>query len=236
MAKKIEVVAKTVDEAIEEALQKLGIDLEDADVEIVEEGNKGVLGIFGAKGAKVIVTENIPDSRKLRSYLLSIFKALDITPRLDIRDDGETISADITGDNVGCLIGHHGDTLQAVNYIANLIINKDKETFKRVKIDVENYRKAREDYLVALAKRTADRVARYKRSISLDAMPASERRIIHSALQNHKVVTTISRGDEPNRYVVVLTKTEAAQIEAKEAAKAAKEAEFRAKEQEAEEE
>lgn len=222
MAKSIEVVAKTVDEAIAEALEKLGLDLEDADVEIVDEGSKGVLGIFGSKGAKVVVTENIPDSKKIKNFLSILFKALDIAPKTEIKDEGDTINVDITGENVGCLIGYHGETLQSVNYLANLVVNKGKENFKRVHIDVENYRKAREDYLVALANRTADRVARYKRSITLDAMPASERRIIHAAIQNHRTVTTMSKGEEPYRCVVVLTKAEAESIEAKEAARAAK--------------
>ena len=216
MAKRIEVVAKTVDDAIAEALEKLNLDLEDVDVEIVEEGSKGVLGIFGSKGAKVIVTENIPDSKKLRSYLYTIFKGMDVEPRLEISDDGETIKAEITGDNVGGLIGHHGETLQAITYIGNLIVNKDKEEYKRVYIDVENYRKGREKYLEALAHRTADRVSRYKRSITLDAMPAYERRIIHSAVQEHRSVTSISKGEEPNRCVVVLTKAEAEAMERKE--------------------
>ncbi len=213
MARFVEKEAKTVDEAIQLALSELEIDLEDADVEILEEGSKAVLGIFGGKGAKVRVTENIPDTKIIGLFLDHIIDRIkrgEDTPKYTILEtvtDGQkTIHVQITGADVAPLIGHHGDTLNAINYLANLIVNKDKDEYKRVCVDVENYRKHREESLIAMANRTAERVMKYKRQVALDPMSAAERRIIHMALQNHRGVVTESQGEEPNRFIVVKVK------------------------------
>lgn len=209
----VEKEAKTVDEAIQLALEDLKIDLEDADVEILEEGNKAKLGIFGGKGAKVRVTVNIADTKIVANFLdeiISRSKSEDDSPKYvitEITEDGvQVIKVDISGKDVSHLIGRHGETLYAINYLASLIINHNKEVYKRVYIDVENYRKHREETLISIANRAAERVAKYKRPVSLDPMPASERRIIHSALQNNRNVITESQGIEPNRCVIVKVK------------------------------
>ena len=111
-----------------------------------------------------------------------------------------------TGNDVSHLIGRHGESLYAINYIASILVNKGKDDFKRVCIDVEDYRKHREENLIAMANRAASRVAKYKRPVSLDPMPAYERRIIHSALQSNRNVVTESQGVEPNRCVIVKTR------------------------------
>lgn len=213
MANFVEKEAKTVDEAIRLALDELNIELEDADVEILEEGSKAKLGIFGGKGAKVKVTVNIPDTKIVGNFLDEIInrsKGEEDYPKYIITEETEegtsVIKVQISGNDVSHLIGRHGETLYAINYIANLLINKNKEDFKRVYIDVENYRKHREETLISIANRTADRVVKYKRPVSLDPMPASERRIIHAALQGNRNVITESQGVEPNRSVVVKIK------------------------------
>ena len=122
-------------------------------------------------------------------------------------EDGvSVIKVNISGNDVSHLIGRHGDSLYAINYLASILINKGKEDYKRVYIDVEDYRKHREENLVAMANRAASRVAKYKRPVSLDPMPAYERRIIHSALQSNRNVVTESQGIEPNRCVIVKTR------------------------------
>ena len=213
MAKFVEKEAKTVDEAIQLALEELNIELEDADVEILEEGSKAKLGIFGGKGAKVRVTVNVPDTKVVANFLDEIInrsKGEDDYPKYMITEDTEdgvsVIRVQISGNDVSHLIGRHGETLYAINYIASLLINRNKEEFKRVYIDVENYRKHREDTLISIANRAADRVAKYKRPVALDPMPASERRIIHTALQGNRNVITESQGLEPNRSVVIKIK------------------------------
>ncbi len=209
----VEKEAKTVDEAIQLALEELNIDLEDASVEILDEGSKAMLGLFGGKGARVRVTVDIPDTKLVANFLDEIInrsRSEDDYPKYSITEETEdgvkVIKVDITGNDISHLIGRHGDTLYAINYIASLIVNRNKDEYKRVYIDVENYRKHREETLVAIANRAAERVAKYKRPVALDPMPASERRIIHSALQSNRNVITESQGVEPNRSVVIKVK------------------------------
>lgn len=209
----VEKEAKTVDEAIQLALDELNIELEDANVEILDEGSKAKLGIFGGKGARVRVTVDIPDTKIVANFLDEIInrsRSEDDYPKYVITEGTEdgvkVINVQITGNDISHLIGRHGDTLYAINYIASLLVNRNKDEYKRVYIDIENYRKHREESLVAMANRAADRVAKYKRPVALDPMPASERRIIHSALQSNRNVVTESQGVEPNRSVVIKTR------------------------------
>lgn len=203
MARSVIKEGKTVDEAIELALAELGIDQEDADVEILDEGSKAVLGIFGGKGARVQVTEHVADTKKITAFLEAMLGVLGIEAKIEIKEEDDKICVDLYGDNVGVLIGKHGETLYAISYLSNLIINKGKEVYKRVVVDVEHYRQQREAALVEMANKAAERVMRYKRPVQLQPMPATERRIIHSALQMNRQVETESRGEEPNRCVVV---------------------------------
>lgn len=204
--KSVEKSGRTVDEAIQAALNELNIDLEDADIDIIEEGSKAVWGLFGGKEAKVKVTENKPDTKVVREFLEKILNTMQMEATINIDFDEESINAQVFGDDVAFLIGRYGNTLLAINYLCNLVVNKDKETYKRVVIDVENYRKKREESLRALANRTASRVIKYRRPVSLEPMPAFERRIIHTELQENQYVETISQGEEPNRNVVVKLK------------------------------
>ena len=213
MPKFVEKEAKTIDEAIQLALEELNIDLEDAQVDILDEGSKAKLGIFGGKGAKVRVTVNIPETKIVANFLDEIInrsRSEDDCPKYVITEEEEdgvpVIKVNISGNDVSHLIGRHGDSLYAINYLASILINKGKEDYKRVYIDVEDYRKHREENLVAMANRAASRVAKYKRPVSLDPMPAYERRIIHSALQSNRNVVTESQGIEPNRCVIVKTR------------------------------
>lgn len=207
MAKSVEKSGRTVDEAIQAALEALNIDLEDAEVDIIEEGSKAVWGIFGGKEAKVKVTENKPDTKVVREFLEKILSTMQTEATINIEFDEESINAEIFGEDVAFLIGRYGNTLLAINYLCNLIVNKDKETYKRVVIDVENYRKKREESLKSLANRTAARVVKYRKPVSLAPMPAFERRIIHTELQDHQYVETVSQGEEPNRNVVIKLKS-----------------------------
>jgi spoIIIJ-associated protein len=213
MPKFVEKEAKTIDEAIQLALEELNIDLEDAQVDILEEGSKAKLGIFGGKGAKVRVTVNIPDTKIIANFLDEIInrsRGEDDYPKYVITEENDegmqVIKVSISGNDVSHLIGRHGDSLYAINYLASILVNKGKYEYKRVYIDVENYRKHREETLVSIANRAASRVTKYKRPVSLDPMPANERRIIHSALQSNRNVVTESQGVEPNRCVVVKTR------------------------------
>lgn len=203
----IEVSAKTVNDAITEACQKLGVTSDKLDYEVVEEGSSGFLGI-GSKPAviKAAVKCSIEDNAK--NFLRDVFEAMNMTVVVDVKYDEEEKSMDIdlNGDEMGVLIGKRGQTLDSLQYLVSLVVNKDSEDYIRVKVDTENYRQRRKETLENLAKNIAYKVKRTKRPVSLEPMNPYERRIIHSALQNDKYVTTHSEGEEPFRRVVVTLK------------------------------
>ena len=203
----IEVSAKTVDDAITEACQKFTVTSDKLEYEVIEEGKSGLLGI-GAKPAviKVRVKSSVED--KAKDFLKDVFAAMNLTVVVDVKynEDESTMDVDLSGDEMGILIGKRGQTLDSLQYLVSLVVNKDTENYIRVKVDTENYRKRRKDTLENLAKNISYKVKRTKRPVSLEPMNPYERRIIHSALQNDKYVTTYSEGDEPFRHVVVVLK------------------------------
>ncbi len=200
----IEVSAKTVSDAITEACQKLGVTSDKLDYQVVEEGSSGFLGI-GAKPAVIKAAVKKSSVEEVaRVFLNDVFQEVAI----DIKYNEEEKSMDIelSGNEMGVLIGKRGQTLDSLQYLVSLVVNKESEEYIHVKVDTENYRQRRKETLENLAKNIAYKVKRTKRSISLEPMNPYERRIIHSALQNDKYVTTHSEGEEPFRRVVVTLK------------------------------
>jgi len=195
--------AKTVDEAIRLACEALDTDIDNVDVEIISEGNKGILGIIGNKNAIVKVTQKVTVDDVIVDFLKPIFEKMDITANLEITHEEDSITVRLTGDDIGIVIGRRGETLDALQYLLSLVVNRRSEEYIRVIMDVADYRKKREETLVRLAKRVADKVTKYRKNVTLEPMNPYERRIIHSTLQNHKNVETQSTGEEPNRKVVV---------------------------------
>lgn len=203
----IEFSAKTVNDAITEACQKFVVTSDKLEYEVVEEGSSGFLGI-GSKPAviRAKVKSSIQDIA--RDFLKSVFEAMNLVVVIDINYDevNNSMNIDLSGDEMGVLIGKRGQTLDSLQYLTSLVVNKDVENYIRVKVDTENYRKRRKDTLENLAKNIAFKVKRTKRPVSLEPMNPYERRIIHSALQNDRYVVTHSEGDEPYRRVVVTLK------------------------------
>lgn len=203
----IEVSAKTVNDAITEACQKLGVTSDKLITEVIEEGSNGFLGI-GAKPARIraAVKNSVEDNAK--DFLKEVFAAMNMEVVVNIKYDADdkTMDIDLSGDEMGVLIGKRGQTLDSLQYLVSLVVNKDVEDYIRVKVDTENYRQRRKDTLENLAKNIAYKVKRTKRPVSLEPMNPYERRIIHSALQNDRYVVTHSEGDEPFRRVVVTLK------------------------------
>lgn len=144
----------------------------------------------------------------IRDFLESVFKAMGLTVTIQIEkeEDSNVVNVDLKGDDMGVLIGKRGQTLDALQYLTNLAVNKNSEEYVKVKIDTEDYRKRRRETLENLAKNIAYKVKRTKRPVSLEPMNPFERRVIHSTLQNDKFVTTHSEGEEPYRHVVVTLK------------------------------
>ena len=203
----IEVSAKTLSDAITEACQKLTVTSDKLDYELVYVGSAGFLGL-GSKPAviKARVKSSVEDTAK--DFLKNVFEAMDLTVVVDVKYDeiDNYMEIDLSGDEMGVLIGKRGQTLDSLQYLVSLVINKNVENFIRVKVDTENYRQRRKETLENLAKNISYKVKRTKRPVSLEPMNPYERRIIHSALQNDRYVTTHSEGDEPFRHVVVVLK------------------------------
>ena len=203
----IEVSAKTVADAITEACQKLEVTSDKLEYVVVEEGSSGFLGI-GSKSAiiKAKTKSSIVDIAK--DFLKDVFAAMNMVVAVDVKydEDNKNLDVDLSGDEMGILIGKRGQTLDSIQYLLSLVVNKESEEYIRVKVDTEDYRKRRKETLENLAKNIAYKVKRTKRPVSLEPMNPYERRIIHSALQNDKYVTTHSEGEEPFRRVVVTLK------------------------------
>lgn len=199
--------AKTVDEAITAASMELGVASTDLEYEIVDKGTSGFLGL-GAKPAIIKAKKKESFIDDIKEYLDNLFKAMDIEAQITIEFDQENnnMDIDVAGPEMGILIGKRGQTLDALQYLISLFVNKKSESYIRVKLDTENYRARRKDTLENLAKNIAFKVKRTRRSFTLEPMNPYERRIIHSALQNDKYVATRSEGEEPYRKVVVYLK------------------------------
>lgn len=205
MSDMLEKTAKTVQEAIDIALEELGADRDDVEINIIDEGAKGLFGI-GSKVAKVQVKLKMSRSEDGVLFLQDVFDKMDVDVDIERVEDEESILLKVTGKDSGIIIGRRGETLDALQYLTSLVVNKNSDEYKRVTIDIENYRQKREDTLVRLADRLADRVIRYRRNVTLEPMNPYERRIIHSTLQNNNYVETYSVGEDPNRKVVITLK------------------------------
>lgn len=202
----IEISAKTVEDAITEALVRFGVTSDQLEYDVIEKGSNGFLGI-GSKNAviraRAIVEVSVEDN--VKNFLSDVFKAMDMEVEIITKIDEEEklIDVELKGDDMGVLIGKRGQTLDSLQYLTNLAINKHSDNYYKVKIDTEDYRKRRRETLENLAKNIAYKVKRTKRPVALEPMNPFERRVIHSALQNDRYVTTHSEGEEPYRHVIV---------------------------------
>ena len=206
MAIVVEKTGKTVQEAVSLALAELNTEKDRVEIEIIEEGSKGIFGILGNKLARVRVTLRETAADVAKAFLLEIISKMKLDVDLDIQEEDDQILIKIQGKDSGIIIGRRGETLDSLQYLASLVVNKSSEDYKRITIDIENYRQKREETLIKLAERLADRVVKYRRSVTLEPMNPYERRIIHSSLQNNRSVKTYSVGDDPNRKVVIALK------------------------------
>ena len=204
-----EFTGKTVDDALTNATVSLGVTSSEIKYEVIEEGSNGFLGI-GSKDAviKVVISGNEDPKEVAKDFLNGVFEAmqLEVNISMDLEEADNTISIDLAGPEMGVLIGKRGQTLDSLQYLTNLAVNRSAENYTRVKIDTEDYRRRRKETLENLAKNMASKVKRTKKAVTLEAMNPYERRIIHSALQNDNNVTTHSEGEEPYRYVVITLK------------------------------
>ena len=198
---------KTVDDAITNALVSLGTTSDQIEYEVIEKGSNGILG-FGSKDAVIKVAKKSTPEDVVKDFLTEVFDKMNLEVEIITKFDEieGVIDIELKGPEMGVLIGKRGQTLDSLQYLTNLAVNRKSDNYLRVKIDTEDYRRRRKETLENLAKNMAYKVKRTKRPVSLEAMNPYERRIIHSALQNDKYVVTHSEGEEPYRHVVITLK------------------------------
>lgn len=208
MKKEIVITGKTIDEAVANAAAQLGVEVEDIKYEVIDEPKKGLFGI-GAVPAKINAVYTLKGEDIALEFVKQLVADMQLDVTVDMRycPEREGMLIDIQGEGAGMLIGHHGDTLDSIQYLANLAANKkidgEKRAHVKITVDAENYRAKREETLRSLARRMADKVLKYKKSVMLEPMNPYERRIIHSEIQGIEGVSTNSIGSENNRKIVI---------------------------------
>jgi len=213
MERVVEKTGKNVSEAVVAALQELNVPESMVRVEVLEEGSKGLFGIIGNRNAKVRVIYEEEDDyseeanlnvlEKGEAFLNSVLEKMGVQAVVVASQKDFGVSYDISSKDMAIIIGRRGETLDALQYITSLVVNRGQAEYNRVVLNVENYREKREDSLQKLARRLADKVVRYRKDITLESMNPYERRIIHATLQNYRNVKTYSIGEEPSRKVVI---------------------------------
>jgi len=219
--KSVETEGKTIEEAISKACEEFKVSREDLDVEVLANGSSGFLGLVGAKNAKIRATlkekpeapvpevspSPTPSSEEVgetaKKILTDLLRLLEVEANIDLKEDADRILLIIQGDGSGLLIGRKGQTLDALEYLVNKIVHRGAEDKKRIVVDTENYRSRREDSLVTLAHRLADKAKRLGRPVTISPMSAHDRRIIHLALQEDKSLHTWSTGTGLYRKVII---------------------------------
>lgn len=200
----IEMTGKTTDDAIKNALKELKLTEDKVTIEVLDEGSKGFLNIIGVKPARVRVTIKRDHIYEAKNFLREILDSMDMKAEIRVKEENDEIRINLIGPNMGILIGYRGETLDSLQYLVSLVVNKDHdEEYKRVILDTENYRYNRQETLKRLASKMANKVKLSGKTLKLEPMNPYERRVIHSALQNDPNVKTYSEGEEPKRRVVI---------------------------------
>ena len=205
MSDYIEISAKTVDDAVTKALIQLETTSDKLEYVVVEKGSTGILGIFNSKPAVIKARKILTVTDVAEEFLHKVFETMNMEVTIVSSLDKEEgcLNIDLSGDDMGVLIGKRGQTLDSLQYLTSLVVNKENKNYTRVVVDAENYRAKREKTLEKLALRLAGKVVRTKRSVKLEPMNPYERKVIHATLQNHPQVTTRSEGQDPYRRVII---------------------------------
>ncbi|MHB1043864.1 MAG: RNA-binding cell elongation regulator Jag/EloR [Eubacteriales bacterium] len=204
--REVEKTGKTVDEAVRLALSELGVARENVEIEILDEPSKGIFGIIGTRPAKVKVIFRERPGRRALDILNSIFDCMDLKVEMEAKEKDQELLVNLEGKDLGILIGRRGETLDALQYLINLAVNKNQEKKRKVIIDIEGYRYRREETLKKLAVKLADKAKQRGRNVILEPMNSQERRIIHTALQGRDDIYTFSEGEEPYRKIIISPK------------------------------
>jgi spoIIIJ-associated protein len=201
--KQVTATGQTVKEAVESALAQLNTTKDRADVAIIDEGKKGIFGIFGSRPAVVKVTVIIDPIDEARKFLLQVSEQMGAPISIEMKRDGKQVLFVMTGEKIALLIGKRGQTLNSLQYLTQLIINRFSNQYLTVILDAEDYRNRRNDTLIQLAHRLALKALKTGKDVALEPMPSYERKVIHTALSDNKRVKTFSDGSDPHRHIVI---------------------------------
>lgn len=201
--KQVTATGQTVEEAVESALAQLNTTKDRTDVAIIDEGKKGIFGIFGSRPAVVKVTVIIDPIEEAKKFLLQVSEQMGAPINIEMKRDGKQILFVMTGEKIALLIGKRGQTLNSLQYLTQLIINRFSNQYLTVILDAEDYRNRRNDTLIQLAHRLALKAVKTGKDVALEPMPSYERKVIHSALSDNKRVKTFSDGSDPHRHIVI---------------------------------
>lgn len=194
---------QTVDEAVESALAQLKTTKDRTEIDVIDEGKKGLFGLFGTRPAVVKVTVKIDAVEETVKYLKAIGENLGAPIGVEVKREGKTILFTLTGEKIALLIGKRGQTLNSLQFLAQLVMNRFSEQYSTVLLDAEDYRKRRNETLIQLAGRLAQKAVRTGQNVALEPMPSYERKVIHTALMSNKKIKTFSDGTEPHRHIVI---------------------------------
>ena len=195
---------QTVKQAVESALAQLQITEDRADISIVDEGKKGIFGIFGARPAVVtVIKDPIEEAEK---FLLDVSEKMGAPVTINVEKNGKQVKFILSGEKIALLIGKRGQTLNSLQFLTQLVINRFSGQYLNVMVDAEHYRERRNDTLIQLAQRLAQKAVQTKKEVSLEPMPSYERKIIHTALMENKKIKTYSSGEDPHRHIVIAPK------------------------------
>jgi spoIIIJ-associated protein len=194
---------QTVDEAVESALAQLKTTKDRTEIDVIDEGKKGLFGLFGTRPAVVKVTVKIDAVEETVKYLKAIGENLGAPIGVEVKREGKTILFTLTGEKITLLIGKRGQTLNSLQFLAQLVMNRFSEQYSTVLLDAEDYRKRRNETLIQLAGRLAQKAVRTGQTVALEPMPSYERKVIHTALMSNKKIKTFSDGTEPHRHIVI---------------------------------
>ncbi|SES22771.1 RNA-binding cell elongation regulator Jag/EloR [Salipaludibacillus aurantiacus] len=204
--KKVTVSGKTIEEAVESGLEKLDATMDMIEYHVIEEPQKALFGLLGGKPAVVEVKVKPDPIKEALLFLRDTIDKMGVSASVETEERDEGMFLNITGSEIGVLIGKRGQTLDSLQYLVNLVANRQSENYVRIYLDAEGYRARRKEALVTLAERLSDKALRTGREVRLEPMSAHERKIIHTALQDVKGVSTFSDGQEPHRRIVVVPK------------------------------
>lgn len=204
--KQVTATGQTVEEAVKSALAQLNTTEDRTEIAIIDEGKKGIFGIFGSRPAIVKVTMKIDPIEEAEKFLIGVADKMGVEVTVNTEKDGKFIHFTLSGEKIALLIGKRGQTLNSLQYLAQLVLNRYSEQYYTVMLDAEDYRKRRNETLIQLAERLAQKAVKTGKHVALEPMPSYERKVIHTALVDNKKIRTFSDGAEPYRHIVIAPK------------------------------